>query len=341
MKRLLTLLFTITCVQLYAQDFDNPGQYMDYISTQQENITKKYLSYNSAASHGKKAKKVEKLRQKLLSEIEEARMNIASMGKYKGDGEYKDSAVSFLKFYYNVINDDYDKIINMEDIAEQSYDEMEAYIMLQEEISRKLAEANARMSAAQKKFAGKYNINLIESKDEISQMMKTVSKVNKYYDKLYLIFFKPYIQESNLNKAITAANVNAIEQNKNALAKYAQEALSKIDTLTAFPGDGALRNACKQLLNFYYKEATEKMKAISDHFLAQERFEAIKKEMDKKSDRTKEDVERFNKSIDEFNKSINTFNQTNKSLYDQRSELLENWNKAVKDFLDDQMPKYK
>jgi hypothetical protein len=57
----------------FAQDFENPVQYMDYINKQQTNISKKFLSYNSAVSHGKRARKVEKLRLKLLDEVQEAK----------------------------------------------------------------------------------------------------------------------------------------------------------------------------------------------------------------------------------------------------------------------------
>ena len=49
-----------------------------------------------------------------------------------------------MKMYYNVLNDDYSKIINMEEIAEQSYDAMEAYILAQEMVDKKPEEATRR-----------------------------------------------------------------------------------------------------------------------------------------------------------------------------------------------------
>ncbi|HMU72985.1 MAG TPA: hypothetical protein PKD93_09595, partial [Ferruginibacter sp.] len=119
MKRLflLILVWGITQPALLAQDYDTPVGYMAVISKQNENISKKFLSYNSAAAHGKRARKVEALRNKLIEEVQEARMNIASMPAFKGDKAYRDTAVNFMKMYYNVLNDDYSKIINMEEIA--------------------------------------------------------------------------------------------------------------------------------------------------------------------------------------------------------------------------------
>ena len=40
-----------------AQDIDNASQYMSFIGTQRENISKKYLSYASASAHGKEQRK--------------------------------------------------------------------------------------------------------------------------------------------------------------------------------------------------------------------------------------------------------------------------------------------
>ena len=150
MKQLFSVLLGLTIFSLTttAQDYDNPGEYMSAISKQQDNISKKFMSYASASAHGKKAKKVEALRDKLLDEVQEAKMNIQSLPSFKGDKSYRDSTVSFMKLYYNVLNEDYGKIINMEEIAEQSYDAMEAYMMAQEMVDKKLEEGNDKMQVA-------------------------------------------------------------------------------------------------------------------------------------------------------------------------------------------------
>jgi hypothetical protein len=322
-----------------AQNFENPGEYMSYISAQQEKVTRKFLTYNSAASHGKRAKKVEKLREQLLDEVQDSRMNISGMPKFKGDAAYKDSAAAFLKFYYNVLNDDYSKIVNMEEIAEQSYDEMEALLMFQEQVDKKLEEANLRMKNAQKAFAASNNVTLVESKDEVSGKMKQVGEVNDHYHQVYLAFFKPYLQEQNLIKSLDKGNVGGIEQDKNALLKYAQEALSKLESVKAFQGDNALKAACKQMMQFYVKEASDYLKPVVDYYLVKERFETIKKDFDKKSEPSKADVDAYNKVVNDINTATNQYNQANNNSNKLRSENLANWNKAVSDFFDEHMPR--
>ena len=325
---------------LHAQDFDTPVKYMDVISKQQENISKRYMAYTSASAHGKREKKVDALRSKLMDEIQEARMNISSLPSYKGDKNYRDTAVNFLKFYFNVMNDDYKKIINMEEIAEQSYDEMEAYLLLEEKIQDKLTEANRKMSDAQKQFASKNNVNLIDGKSELDNMMSDVRNLNKKYHEVYLVFFKPFIQEKNLLAAVEKSNLTGVEQSKSAMVKYAQEGLVKLNSLKGYNGDNSLIAACKSVLAFYLKEG-DKAAVINDFFLTKERFEAIKKEMDKKSDRTKESVDAYNKAVNEFNKSTQTYNTNNNNMNQLRTENLNNWNKAVKSFFDEHTPRYK
>jgi hypothetical protein len=342
MKQLSSILFFLSiCTFGFAQNFDSPGEYMGFISKQQENISKKYMSYTSASAHGKREKKVEALRNKLINEVEESRMNISGMPSFKNDKSYRDTAVNFMKLYYKVLNEDYSKIVNMEEIAEQSYDAMEAYLLLQEKVDEKLKEGNERMKAAQASFASKNNINLINSESELGDKLEQVHLLNVYYHQVYLLFFKPYKQEAYLMDAVEKGNITGIEQNKNALLKYAQEGLEKLNGIKAFQGDNSILMTCKGMLNFYVKEVNDKMGAISDFFLTKERFAAIKKEFDKKSSPTKQEVDTYNKGVGDINKASEAYNKNNQTLNQQRTEALNNWNSAVKNFFDEHTPRYR
>ena len=324
-----------------AQDYENAGAYMDGISKQQENISKKFLAYVSASAHGKRAGKVENLRSKLLDEVQDARMNIGSMPPYKGDKAYRDTSVSFIKLYYNVLNEDYSKIINMEDIAEQSYDAMEAYLMAKEMVDKKLEEGNLKMKVAQQEFAAKNNIILTSEKSELSDMMKAVHEMNVYYHQVYLVFFRPYKQENYMLEAMGKNNITGIEQNKSSLLKYAQSGLEKLTAIKPFEGDNLIVVACRNMLNFYVMEVNDKMGAVSDYYLTKERFAAIKKEYEKKSDHSQADIDAYNKSVNDINKAGDALNATNKMLNEKRGNLLDDWNDAVNGFFNEHTPHYK
>jgi hypothetical protein len=314
---------------------------MGYIGKQQENISKKYMAYASASAHGKEARKVENIRQKLLNEVQEARMNIGSMPSYKGDKSYRDTSVNFMKMYFNILNDDYARVLNLEEIAENSYDEMEALLNVKDAIDLKLEEGNKRVREAQIAFAKAHNVNLVEGEaNALTEKLNKVHDLNKYYNEVYLIFFKPYVQEQSLVEAISKKNVTGVEQSKNALRKYSEEGLEKLKTIKSYEGDNSVTDACKSLLQFYIKEA-DATATISEFTLANENFDKIKTEFQKKSDPSKADVDAYNNAVKDINNKSQKYNQTLNDLNKQRSESLNNWNKTVNQFFDEHTPKYK
>lgn len=333
--------FTLCSKNIYAQNFEDPGAYMDYIGKQHENISKKYMAYASASAHGKKARKVENIRQKLLNEVQEARMNISGMPSFKGDKSYRDTSVSFMKMYFNILNDDYAKVLNIEEIAENSYDEMEVLLNIKDAIDQKMEEGNKRIKEAQAVFAKAHNINLIEGEgNALSEKLRKVRDLNKYYNEVYLIFFKPYVQEQILVEAIGKNNVTGVEQSKNALRKYSEEGMEKLKTIKSFEGDYAVTGACKSLLQFYINECGA-IATISEFTMANENFEKIKKDFEKNRNPSKAEVDTYNNAVKDINSKSQKYNQTLNDLNKQRSESLNSWNKTINQFFDEHTPKYK
>lgn len=343
MKQFSTLiicLLVFLCTKTMAQNFDDAGEYMGFIGKQHQTIAKRFLAYNSASSHGKKEKKIETLKSKLLDEIQDSRMNISGMPAYKNDKSYRDSAVSFMKLYFSALNEDYSKIVNMEEIAEQSYDLMEAYMTAKEMVDKKMDDASAALSIEEKKFAEAHNVKLISSSDEIQDMMKKVNETGSYYSPVYLIFFKSFKQEAYLLEAIGKKNINGMEQNRNSLLQFSNEGLAKLAGMASFHGDNSLVLNCKKLLEFYVKEAQDKVPAISDYFLKQEAFEKLNKEFERNPDHTKDEVNNYNKAVKEVNNAVNTYNSTTNTLNQNRDNLINGWNNAVDGFFDNHMPTY-
>ena len=292
-----TIFFAVLPSLSTAQVFESPVEYLEYIGKANEELTLKYMVYISSMSHGKSARKVEKRRLEVLDAIYNTRINIQGMPPYKGDKTFRDTSVAYLKILNSVFNEDYAKIVNMEEIAEQSYDAMEAYMLAQEKANEKLMQASAKQSETQKQFAEKHNIKLLQNTSELDAKMKVASQVMNHYDDVYLIFFKCYKQEAYLMEAIDKKNVNSIEQNINSLQGFAEAGLEKLKTLDPYTGDGSLISACRNLLNFY-KEEAKKTTTLSDFILKQENFLKIKKQFDSKpaGKRTQQDIDEFNKA---------------------------------------------
>ena len=322
-----------------AQDLSNAGSYMTYIGDKEREVTKKYLNYVSAASHGKSLRKVDKLREQLINTIYETRIAVQGVPPFKGDKTLRDASVTYLQLCYRIFNEDYGKIVNMEEIAEQSYDAMEAYLMAQRLATEKLDEAGKKRNETGKEFAAKNNINLVDLGDVMDQKVKTSTRVTDYYNKIYLLFFKCYRQEAYLIEALNKGNIISIEQTKNSLLKYATDGLEKLDTMGAFDSDASLKAACQRALQFYKSEAGD-VTVMTDFLLKKESFDKLQKSFNSKpaAKRSQADVDEYNKAVNEMNQAGNTYNKLNNEVNKKRTNTLDNWNDTVKKYWDNHMP---
>jgi hypothetical protein len=332
----MTTLFVSKSIR--SQDFQDVGSYMEYISKANEQLSATYLSYLSAVAHNS-ARKAEKRRQDVVTAISDTRFKIQGMTPWKGDRSYRDTTVAYLKILNSVFNEDYAKIVNMEEIAEQSYDAMEAYMLAQEKATEKLEEAAARQQQMQKNFAGKYNVNLINTETTVGQKSKVASALMKHYDDVYLLFFKTYKQEGYLIEAVNKKNVIGIEENNSAMKKFAEDGLQKLKSLNGYNNDPSLIVACRQVQEFYKSEA-DQTQAITDFLLKEENFGKLKKNFEARpaAKRTPADIETYNNAIKDFNAAVNQYNKTNQAINKDRQSAINNWNDAVRKYLDNYMP---
>ena len=218
---------------------------------------------------------------------------------------------------------------------------MEAYLMAQQGANDKMQESAIMVAAEQAKFAAANDITLITGgNDEISKKMKIASEVYDYYNEVYLIFFKSYIQESYLIEAMMNKDVSGIGQNKNALNTTATEGLKLLEGIKTFKGDNTIVIACRHMLKFYQDEAKNRVEDITDFYLKSENFNTVQESFGqiKEKNRTQEDVDRYNNAVNEMNEAAETYNETNEVLNKGRSTNLDAWNKSVAKFTDKHVP---
>jgi uncharacterized lipoprotein YehR (DUF1307 family) len=334
--------YFLSLLVVSAQD-DSPVAYMNLLEKAEQDANQKYLAYISAAAHSGRVRKIEKMRQQLLNGIINSRNNVIGTPFYKGDKALRQSSIDYLNFLYLVFNDDYAKMVNMEEIAEQSFNEMQAYLLLQEKAGEKLNEIQTKRNTATKDFAKKYNVTLLEGNSEMGDKMKKASDVIKYRNEVYLVFFKCNWQWNELNKAIKNNKINDIEQARNAVIAFAEEGMKALDTLKHFEGDPSLANSCRTALIQYKRMAEKDVPKLTDFILKSENFEKLKKSFDAKpaKDRTQQDINNYNKAVNELNKGVNLYNNTNQILVDTNNELIRSWEKTDKDFSDAHTPYFK
>jgi hypothetical protein len=339
------LLFTFYfSSRTHAQMIENAGDYMKAMSNAQVEMDQKYMAYISASAHSRRARKVEKLRAQALVSIDNAKYKTMALPKYKGDNALRQASIDYILFCYRIFNEDYSKIVNMEEIAEQSVDQMQAFLLLEEKASGKLQEASGNLSKAEKDFAVKYGVNLVDTKNELTDKMGTAGLVNRYCDKLYIIFFKCNWEDGQLFNALNAHKLNDAEQARNSLIGFAKEGLEalKTDSLRTFQGNPALAVSCRDACQFYGSMAQNDIPKLTDFYLKEENFDKIKKSLEAKgNNKTKEDVEQYNKAVKDINTSVNSFNQLNQDLNKRRQDVVQSWETSEKTFRDELIPYYK
>lgn len=318
-------------------------EYMNNFSSEYQKIQQDMWDYTRSVSHGKSARKVNKRRMELIQTSDNAILKTMSVKPFNGSSTFKDSVLAYFQLVNIVLKEDYGKVVDLEAIAEDSYDGMEAYLTAREMASDKLYEASEMIGREQKKFAEANNVTIVETSSALGMKMEIAGKVYDHYNEVYLIFFKSYKQEAYLLDAIARQDLSAIEQNREALIATSNEGLEKLKNVLAYKMDKTLIEATNRILTFYNSEATNETVIVSDYILKAENFKKVKDALDKKSEksRTKEDIDSYNSAVNEMNAAVNKYNASNDKTNKERGKLIDGWNSTAESFTATHVPKGK
>lgn len=341
MKIIVTLLglcmLFVSYPEVQAQNTNEALAYLDKVAGPLGDQKKETWQYLKAVTRGRSARKVEKRRTQLLAAMKESRGTVSRTGAFEGDLTLKNAVTTYLDLSYKVLKEDFDKILDMEAIAEQSYDAMEAYLLAREQAGDKLEEAWDTMDAEYRSFAASHNIEILEAEgDKTSEKINKSAGVLKYYNRLYLIFFKSYKQEAYILDAIAKGDVNALEQNIGAMNAFTQEGLEKLSEIDEYEGDNSLKTATDNMLRFYQSVAEKDYPQVVDFYLKKDNMEKLSKIMEskKKKDITQDDVDSYNAAVEDYNKAVKDVNDVNQTLNKKRSDKIDYFNKSIETFFD-------
>ncbi|GAB4166887.1 MAG: hypothetical protein Tsb0033_28940 [Winogradskyella sp.] len=339
MKHLFTIALLLFMISLSAQTFDNALQYLEFVSEQQEGITKKMWKYTKSIAHSRSDRNIENKRKSLLKTLDKAIDRIKKAPGYDGN-EFKNQLLNRLQYSKNMLNDDYAKIIDMKAVAEQSYDAMEAYMLAQEMADKKMEEIQEQYEANYYAFANKHKINIIENESDLSKNMTISNEVFRHYKKMYLIYFKVYINEIYLIDALNNGDANAIQQNANALSESAKEGLEILKTVEHYKNDKSIANTTKKAFEFFIDEADNKMPQIVEFLILNEDLQKTQTALEKtpQRKRTKEQIDGYNNMVNDFNKKVKDYNKLNGELNNKRQTVINNLNNTNQNFLSKHIP---
>jgi hypothetical protein len=324
--------------RLYAQS--EASVYLNSIGLEFQKIAQDMMSYTSAVNHGRSARKIEMRRTELITQVKASETTVRRMKPFNGNSTLRDSISSYFRMSHIVLTQDYAKIMDLEEIAEQSYDAMEAYMLANEKASQKVNASYLSAETEYENFAASNGIKLIQKETKLGEKLKIAGQVNDYSDRLFLLFFKSFKNESFLMEAMSREDVGAMEQTRNALLTSATDDLEKVKPLQAFKGDNALKTATQQMLNFYIAEASGKIPQVIEFYLKKEEFEKMDKAMKANRKPTQAEIDTFNKAVNEYNQRIVSMNKVNDELNKKRHSLHKALNSAREDFLHKYTPRH-
>ena len=339
-KTCLLILLCLFSQNIASQNFEKATDYLSFVGEELEVISKNSWKLTKAIAHSKSDRTVTSKRKVLLKSVERAIAKIKKANGYDGD-EYKNQVLEHLSLRESLLKNDFAKIIDMKEVAEQSYDLMEAYIIAREMADEKMTEAQAEYEVHFYDFANKHNINIIESDSDLSKKMKISGEVFDHYNDLYLIFFKVYINEIYLMEALEKSDINAIQQNTNALSATAKEGLEIIKEVELYKNDTSVANATKSIFEFFIDEADNKIPKQLDFLVLNEDMERITETLEKTPEkkRTKKQIDDYNAKIKEINKAIKDYNRVNGELNNDRQKVFNALDTAKEKFLAKHIPK--
>lgn len=333
MKYFSTLIFVSICLLSTAQ---NATKYMNSISNEARSVRDATWEYtqNLIKDKDKNPEKLEDSRLGLVYSIEKSKQKIAGMDGFKGSTAYRDSVISFLKIYQNVVVEDYAKIKSYKEKSDQNFEFKEKLIIAREEANTKLTSASEMINNIEKKFCDENKIKVVQSSSKTSEKLKKANLVYKYYNSLFLIFFQAYAPEAKFLDALDKADITKMEEENAKLARNSRESIAKLNLKMDMDGDKSLIVTCQNLLDFYKSEADNDFVKIIEFQKFKADFQKTKTTLEAKpkADRVKGEVAEFNKLVAEYNKQMEVYNNSIVNLNAKREALIVAWNTAGEEF---------
>jgi hypothetical protein len=333
MKLILFILLLFINNFLFGQ---SASKYLKAISTEAKLVQDATweFSQNLIKDEGKNPDKLENSRYKLLGYIMKSKKRIESMSDFDGKTYFRDSIVIFLKLYEEVVDIDYPNIKKLNIKADKDFELKEKLIFARESANTKLTSASEMLTDVEKRFSMENNLRMSKEVSKTAKKLQKANKVYKYYNSMFLIFFRCYIEEAKFLKALDEGSIEKMRQAKSDLNANLLEYSVKLNLKLDFEGDKSLIGTCQEVFDFYEEEVKSDFKKIIEFQEFKLEFQETKVilEAKTKEERAKGEVAEFNKLVAEYNKRTQEYNDLILNQNAKRESLINSWNLAGEEF---------
>ncbi len=270
MKKWIIIGWIFSALALYGQDDEfnlkNAGDYNNFIMKEMATAVQKNFEYLSFIVHSEEYDRMDEKRKEVVNQVIEARNKISQMPALDGDTRLRDEAVAVLGEYRNAFDLDYKEIIGLKKKSKDSFEAMKNYFSAEDEAEEKLNKATQRLRKAQRTYASKNNMTVVDGKadDELERKMGKAKATNVYWREIFIDYFKVSEAYDIMWESLNQRKTSAIDTERKKVIKIIDAVMPLIKAKPAFNGDTEFRDQTIAVIDYYRKVADQQFATISD-----------------------------------------------------------------------------
>jgi hypothetical protein len=301
------LLFITLTLHAQEDEFNlkNAGDYNNFIMKEMTAAVQKNFEYLAFVVHSEAYDQMDDKRKEVVNQIIEARGKVSQMPPLDGDTRLRDESVEVLNEYKNAFDIDYKQIISLKKKSKDSFEAMKEYFKAEDEAEEKLNKATQKLRKAQRIYASKNNMTVVDGKsdDELERKMGKAKATNLYWRSVFIQYFKVSEAYDLMWDALNQRKASVIDNERIKVVKVINNTLPDLKAIPAFNGDTEFRDQTIGIIEYYKQVAEVQFAKITERL--------------KKTEMTQEDIDAVNAIINQCNAD--------------HERLAYNWNMASQD----------
>lgn len=304
MYRYLLILIALTLTPIFpllsqTPDFDNPGDYADYLIKRHNFTVERNFDFYTYSVHEQDLQKANQRRQEVIAEVEARAREVEAAPAWEGDESLRNSVGKVIGYHLSSLREDYVNIWELRMQSSNSSEAMEKYFEALNKLETEARQASEELERVSKAFAEKNKLRVAEEEQEslLSRRIEQVNQVNQYYRSLFLTYFTAAKVQEELMPLVQEERWNEAKDMVTGFEKELEQLRQEVQQAGDFDGDDTYREVISEALDFFSLMASEKYPQI------------IKVGLTPDTELTQEDVNAYNEAIQYFNENGARINQ--------------------------------
>jgi hypothetical protein len=312
MRAFSLIIFIICFIGIsFGQKYESPGEYNNFILSEQNKLLKKILEYNNTIANANFEESNLK-RTEIIYQINFSLERLNAMETFKGDAKLKESSIEVFRQYKETYDIEFNEVNKLRKDRETSFEAMKNYTYALDKAEEKLKDAGEKFYKAQTEFAKKYKITIVTNSLQV--MLEDQWKLNRHIRNVHLEFFRVYKADELFMNAMNNQDVESMEKRRVEIIKSAEASLANLKNIPTYRNDTVFASIALKLVLFHKR-------------IAEKEYSELVKVLMKKEAMTNEDINHFNTIASQVNsqaqRMLTEFNTEKREIMRRHAVLAE------------------